>query len=1481
MSEGTQILKEVKLKYILTFGNNISNPTKSLPELKLVEGVSISIQDNNNATYNLVFNGIKINKKIYQPCEIEAEFDFTMTQADKDGKPLITVPTFEEVSNLLLQRQVKVEVIEVPAGASIEDTLTSREPITVAKNCYVFEVNPQLKRDSRGTKMFVKTNIFSMDKLMTLNKYSKAYVARKLGSGILKPESLAFCQKDSDGNPLIKTNIKGMKFLKYDEQFVVKGDDGKKVVTTIPSEFIQPYLVQYNESFYDFLVRTSNRCGEFLFFEDGELTLGLPDNAAPVVIDDFDTVTAQSVTSAPLDIQLFARDSAKEGKGELKGMNWSPIGKDSSGYPKKAFAEHPSYNSEVSTDEYIFPLYKDKATTLAREMMYDDPKHSTILKALTIVKNMASSNKKDFKKMMIDSAIVKFGPTESIKTFFSNLEADKVNEKLEKNFFNPLKKYNEQCDGDKVVEFGTLAEEGWTSLDYYNDVLKHEEEQQKKIICIDMSTKFYPLHLGQKIKIAGTDNTYVIIQILMSSEEGWKNDYSTYGNHHSDLSESQRSMKIYAIPAYKKDENDKDLSYIPPVQPVPITRKSGPQTAFIVKSNDPKFQGRVRIAYPWQSLGDQVQARLEAAEISLHEATEQKTHYENEAIRLGDELTLIVNDLNEMKDWLTKSEADRIAIKEGLQSDIVKNENDIAGWKSEIEAATQAVKDKEQEISNLPADMENREMKLRELEEDKEVLIVRRQQKIDENEPKIAEAEKKKSHNEAHLKELNAVEDKSKRDSEIRKKEQALNDVKEEKKKAENQKKAAEADVNAKTSDRDRAKKDKDKKLQSIASPWIRVATPIATEGGGFYYEPREGDEVLVNFDNDNIERPYVVGQLYSKNTLDPRERMNRKQSIKKLGSMALVSPNGHHIAFSDPGDGGGIIGSLIPGIGVVNKIQGWIGPDIPYLSRYALKPKELKDLTGGIHIGDRYGLYEISMSSDGRKININSPLGQVNLNAFTGISISAPNGDIKIEGKNIEIKAGNKITVESGTNIGLGPEMGKVPYKDGLTKYLHYFGHEVLVKALPEAGKQVYNEFPITDLSFMRYMAQTFLRPVDGTMLIKSHKYMLLEAGKGKAYVKDNRYKTHKPDDYFKVYKTIYFCIGQLQVQLQEFFKKYAELWKTATDSRWTYAPKATAALKDPAALEIRALILANINFNNALDPQLTSIINAFTDDKFVDGYSADKKKELKDEAIEVTKQIYNLVKHVGSIGELFKNVKDIISPPAAAAVVGGGAGNPVPPNPVAAAGAGGNPAQDYVKWVLEDLVGTLGDMEPELKKSWSKTYVFKSTTGVRTPKDKFLFENTPEDLLFTDRTPIIREFAARFILRVSGNAENANRKYIYVAYDKKDIYRYSREKLKEDFYWKRFINDMDKYIQNSVAWREFLMSWADKYWFDRMDKTKWTRKYTDVWDKNIHGQILFSDDENHTLNLIKDGVSTEEEANQFNLDKLKLKLFDVKYNP
>ncbi len=49
----------------------------------------------------------------------------------------------------------------------------------------------------------------------------------------------------------------------------------------------------------------------------------------------------------------------------------------------------------------------------------------------------------------------------------------------------------------------------------------------------------------------------------------------------------------------------------------------------------------------------------------------------------------------------------------------------------------------------------------------------------------------------------------------------------------------------------------------SFMSPWIRSVNPYSANGRGFYFIPEIGDEVLVEFEGGDAEKPYVVGSLY------------------------------------------------------------------------------------------------------------------------------------------------------------------------------------------------------------------------------------------------------------------------------------------------------------------------------------------------------------------------------------------------------------------------------------------------------------------------------------------------------------------------------------------------------------------------------------------------------------------------------------------
>lgn len=252
------------------------------------------------------------------------------------------------------------------------------------------------------------------------------------------------------------------------------------------------------------------------------------------------------------------------------------------------------------------------------------------------------------------------------------------------------------------------------------------------------------------------------------------------------------------------------------------------------------------------------------------------------------------------------------------------------------------------------------------------------------------------------------------------------------------------------------------------ASPWVRVALPFATDGGGVKFKPEENDEVLVSFEEGNVERPYVSGYLLS-------ERCNK--SWGALPERSVTSRNGHGITFDD-GNSLSFLTNLVPAANFITSfIPESVWPDALYDDNHVAA------LAGGMTLRDQYGLYEISMSSDERSISIQSSLGNVKLNAFTGITISAPNGDIKIEGKNVEISASNKVSVTS----------GKALEDRYVSKNLSFFKGAVDVLTEEVTDK-------ILDLTLWRTLLEVFLRPIDGTTSIKSFTFVQVEAGEGSA---------------------------------------------------------------------------------------------------------------------------------------------------------------------------------------------------------------------------------------------------------------------------------------------------------------------------------------------------------------------------------------------
>lgn len=333
-------------------------------------------------------------------------------------------------------------------------------------------------------------------------------------------------------------------------------------------------------------------------------------------------------------------------------------------------------------------------------------------------------------------------------------------------------------------------------------------------------------------------------------------------------------------------------------------------------------------------------------------------------------------------------------------------------------------------------------------------------------------------------------------------------------------------------------------------SPWIRVLVPFAGGGGGVFMTPAEHDHVMINYTGGNIERPYVSGYLYTAECFPNKGATSADKRIDyKYTPRAITSQNGHTISFKDD-EPSSFLNFLVPPLAAAWNIAGYIddaikdndlsklekavdeaaeayhkSADDPELKKKWQEAKleylRAKDeqthimtmedipsnpLNGGMVFKDANGMYEVKLSATDRNISIKSPLGDIKMSAFTGISISAPNGDVSISGKNVSITAGNNLDIKSGVNI-----KDKIPYHFGIATRtaLGAAGQAINagisegLKMLSPTASKVFEELKnFTDLSFIRCMWEVLMRPVEGTMTMKSKRNVLMMAGLGKTWV-------------------------------------------------------------------------------------------------------------------------------------------------------------------------------------------------------------------------------------------------------------------------------------------------------------------------------------------------------------------------------------------
>ena len=214
MTIGTTPISSGRLKYNTTYEQRSND---SAPWIK--------VNEKKDLVFEFTPKHLCFHKQMYSPNVIEAD--------------ILVVP--EEINSTSIRAFIPNE--DVYRLFSKKFVTLKCDEQNVCSNYYVHEVIPRKFSD----KMYITLKIYSLDKLLTLEKTCNAFVSKKLaseiccgsgkGEGMLKNFYLTNDEKGTKKNVTVQLDYSNMKQL-------VKVD--KQKTPALVQEHIFPYLVQYN-----------------------------------------------------------------------------------------------------------------------------------------------------------------------------------------------------------------------------------------------------------------------------------------------------------------------------------------------------------------------------------------------------------------------------------------------------------------------------------------------------------------------------------------------------------------------------------------------------------------------------------------------------------------------------------------------------------------------------------------------------------------------------------------------------------------------------------------------------------------------------------------------------------------------------------------------------------------------------------------------------------------------------------------------------------------------------------------------------------------------------------------------------------------------------------------------------------------------------------------------------------------------------------